>query len=85
MPAEIQITPPASAEALWVIRDRVTFKGGIEGTDMALLEVEVPPGSGTPPHRHASAETFVILTGEIQVGMFDGGAPRLVKAGPGRL
>lgn len=48
MPAEIQITPPASAEALWVIRDRVTFKGGIEGTDMALLEVEVPQAPAHP-------------------------------------
>ena len=84
MSSAISIVRAADAEAVWVIRDRITFLGEIPGTDMAVLEVEVPPGSGTPPHRHASPEIFRILSGEITFGKFDG-VPTQEVAGAGTV
>ena len=81
MSSMIRITRSEEAEALWVVRDRVRFLGEEAGSGLALLEVEVPPGSGTPPHRHASPEIFRVLSGEIAFGLFDDGAPSEVTAG----
>jgi quercetin dioxygenase-like cupin family protein len=72
-----------AAPSLWVVRDRLTFHGPIEGSDLSLVEVEIPPGSGTPPHTHASPETFHVLSGEVTFTVFDGPAPRQVTGTPG--
>lgn len=85
MPATITLTTPAQAETVWVIRDRIRFMGEVPGTDLAVVEVEVPPGSGTPPHRHASPEVFHVLTGEVTFGIFEPGPPREVTAGAGTV
>lgn len=85
MPTSITITTKANAESVWVIRDRITFMGEVPGTDLALLEVEVPPGSGTPPHTHASPELFRVLSGEVTFGLFAEMPPREVVAGPGTV
>jgi quercetin dioxygenase-like cupin family protein len=74
-----------TAPKLWVVRDRLRYFGKISGSDLNLVEVEIPPGSGTPPHSHASPETFHVLSGEITFTLFDGPAPRQVKAGPGTV
>jgi quercetin dioxygenase-like cupin family protein len=81
----IGITPRADAEALWVVRDRIRFMGDVPGTDLGVIEVEVPPGSGTPPHHHDSPEIFRVLEGEITFGHFGEGPPSLVAAGPGTV
>lgn len=85
MTAEITVTPPEGAETLWVLRDRLRFMGEVAGTDLAMIEVEVPPGSGTPPHRHASPEIFRVQTGTIAFGLFGEGPPREAIAGPGTV
>lgn len=85
MPAAVTLTTPAQAETVWVVRDRIRFMGEVPGTDLALLEVEVPPGSGTPPHRHASPEVFRVLTGEVTFAIFEPGPPREVVAGAGSV
>lgn len=79
----MHVTTAADADAVWVMRDRVQFMGELDGTDLAVLEVEVPPGSGTPPHVHASPEIFRVLSGEITFGHFGNGAPseRAASAG----
>ena len=80
------ILTPDAAPALYVVRDRIRFFGPVEGTDLNLVEVEVPPGSGSPPHRHASPETFRVLEGEITFGIFgEGRPPEQVVAGPGAV
>lgn len=80
----IDVTTPDTAETFWVVADRVRLLGGIDGSDLQMIEVDVPAGSGTPPHTHASAETFYILEGEIVFRDFSGpGAPRTSVAGPG--
>ncbi len=85
MSAPVTITTPDSAETLWVVRDRIRFMGQVPGTDLALIEVEVPPGSGTPPHTHNSPEVFRVLRGEVIFGLFDQMPPREVAAGPGTV
>ncbi|MBO3759751.1 cupin domain-containing protein [Ciceribacter sp. L1K22] len=76
---------PDSAETLWVVRDKVRFMGDVEGKNLSVLEVMVPPGSGTPPHMHDSAEIFRVLDGEITFGLFDTLPPRHIVAGPGSV
>jgi quercetin dioxygenase-like cupin family protein len=43
----------------------------VSGADTAgrytLIDMQVPPGSGPPPHRHDFEELFTILDGEFQV------------------
>jgi quercetin dioxygenase-like cupin family protein len=80
------ILTPDTAPTLYVVRDRIRFFGPVEGTDLKLVEVEVPPGSGSPPHRHASPETFRILEGEVTFGLFEPGhTPEQVVTGPGAV
>ncbi len=85
MPSPIRIVQPADAETLWVVRDRIRYLGEVPGSELAILEVEVPPGSGTPPHRHASPEIFRVLSGEVSFGRFEEGPPTWAMAGPGTL
>jgi quercetin dioxygenase-like cupin family protein len=85
MTAMMQLTRPADADALWVVRDRVRFMGELAGTALVVLEVDVPPGSGTPPHVHSSPEIFRVLSGDIAFGLFGEGAPREEVAGPGTV
>jgi quercetin dioxygenase-like cupin family protein len=81
----MHITTPADADALWVVRDRVRFMGDVDGTSLSVLEVEVPPGSGTPPHRHASPEIFRVLSGTLTFGRFGEGAPAFTAADAGTV
>lgn len=74
-----------SAPTLWVLRDRLRFYGQLAGANLNLIEVEVPPGSGTPPHVHASPETFHVQSGEIVFTLFDGPAPRQVRGVAGTV
>lgn len=85
MPAPVAIVRPEEAETVWVLGDRLRFMGAVAGTDLHIVEVTVPPGSGTPPHRHASIEIFHVTQGEVTFGMFDGGPPREVRGGPGAV
>jgi len=85
MSPRIQVVHPSEAEVLWVVRDRIRFMGEVAGTGLSVLEVEVPPGSGTPPHLHASPEIFRVLDGEIAFGIFEDGAAREVVAGAGAV
>lgn len=76
---------PGTAPAVWVLRDRVSFLGSLPGSDCVLLEVEVAPGAGTPPHRHDSPEVFRVLEGELRIGLFDEQPPREIVAVPGTV
>jgi quercetin dioxygenase-like cupin family protein len=80
----LDVIPANGGETLWVVADRIHFLGGLPGSTLELLDIEVPPGSGTPPHTHVSPEMFHILEGELTVREFGpGGAPQVVLAGPG--
>ncbi len=80
----IEAKTPSDAEFRWVIADRIRFLGRLPGFPIELLDIEVPPGSGTPPHTHESAELFYVLDGELTVRQFGKGIPPVViHAGPG--
>lgn len=72
-------------DALWVVGDRIRFLGGLPASGTELIEVEVPAGSGTPPHSHESAELFYIVSGEMTLRQFpaNGEPPAVIVAGPG--
>ena len=82
---KVDVNRPEGGDALWVVADRIRFLGGLPGSELELLEVEVPSGSGTPPHSHAAAEMFYIVEGELTVRQFPGGTepPAVITAGPG--
>ncbi|MGE0639402.1 MAG: cupin domain-containing protein [Thermoanaerobaculia bacterium] len=85
MSAAAGIVHDVDAESLWVVRDRIRFKGELAGTELSVLEVDVPPGSGTPPHVHSSPEIFRVLDGEVTFGLIDGDSPSSVVAGVGTV
>ncbi|PWS38019.1 cupin domain-containing protein [Falsiroseomonas bella] len=68
----VTLLPASAAESLYVMGDRLRFAGALPPGDVVLLEVEVPPGSGTPLHRHASPELFRVLEGEVTFATGEG-------------
>lgn len=76
---------PDQAPTLWLIGDRLRFMGEVSGGTLGVVDVLVAPGSGTPPHRHPSPEVFLVAEGEVTFGLFDGGAPQSIVAGPGTV
>jgi quercetin dioxygenase-like cupin family protein len=67
-PAALTLAP-GEGRALWVAGFRHTIKvtGAQTGGAFALVEVEVPPGGGPPPHVHSrEAETFLVLEGAFE-------------------
>jgi quercetin dioxygenase-like cupin family protein len=54
--------------------------GGIEGQEGLMLTVELPPGAGSPPHRH-NASTFVYVLEGTVVMQVRGGEEKTLTAG----
>jgi quercetin dioxygenase-like cupin family protein len=75
MAMNMHVTTSHDSEARWVVADRVRFLGGMAGEKLELIEVEIPPGSGTPPHSHASPELFYVVEGEVTIRHFASGKP----------
>jgi quercetin dioxygenase-like cupin family protein len=57
----------------------ILLTGAQTGGRYCLIDMDVPPGGGPPPHRHDFEEMFTILEGEIEL-TFRG---ETVKAGAG--
>jgi quercetin dioxygenase-like cupin family protein len=57
----------------------ILLTGAETGGRYCLIDMDVPPGGGPPPHRHDFEEMFTILEGEIEL-TFRG---ETVKAGAG--
>jgi quercetin dioxygenase-like cupin family protein len=60
---------PGEGRSVWVAGDRYTTRlGGAEtGGAFALIEAEVPPGHGPPPHVHTREdESFYVVDGSIE-------------------
>lgn len=81
----ITVVPRENAEALWVLGDRVRFMGTLSGTPLSVIEVDVPPGSGTPPHHHPSPEIFSVTDGTITFGQFTDASSAFHPAGVGTI
>ena len=62
------VVPPGEGYAVWSVGDRVTFKVCSAETagEFVLLEVDIAPGGGPPPHVHLREdEMFYVLGGEL--------------------
>lgn len=79
------VTTLSDAPSVWVMGDQVRFMGDVDGANLSVLDVTVMPGSGTPPHRHASPEIFRVIEGELVFGIFGDGPPRMITAGVGTV
>ncbi len=79
---QTKVLPPHEGPRVSVAGDIYTIKISGKETDdaYALIEAEVPPGGGPPPHIHAREdEAFYILDGHVTF-QSDG---RTILAGPG--
>ncbi len=59
---------PQEGKSLWVLGDLYTFKlmGEDSGGSFALIEIQVQPQNGPPPHIHyREDESFYVLEGEF--------------------
>ena len=79
----ITITPLSRIETHWVVTDHLRFLGQLPGTANHLIEVEAPPGSGTPPHTHASPELFSVVEGQLTVRSFGPEGATTIRLNPG--
>src|SRR5512137_304290 len=64
----MSVVRAGAAEALAVLGDRVriVLRSADSAHRMAVMEVEVPPGSGVPPHSHAvEEEAYFVLEGVL--------------------
>jgi quercetin dioxygenase-like cupin family protein len=80
-----QVATPDSARTLWVAGDQVKFMGDQSDDRIGVVDVSVMPGSGTPPHRHASPEVFLVTEGVMTFGIFGDGPPREIEADAGTV
>ena len=69
--------------SFWVMGDRVTVLAHLEEPDLHVVDVEVPPGGGVPPHRHASAEIMRVLDGVVDFAVETEKGFSEVRAGAG--
>ncbi len=77
-----KLVPAGEGRAYSVLGDRYTIV--MDGTETAgawaLLDLEIAPGSGAPPHRHTREdEAFYIVAGDLTVNV----GAKILKAGPG--
>jgi quercetin dioxygenase-like cupin family protein len=79
----VTFTPRERIETHWVMADQLRFLGRQPGTETWLIEVETPPGSGTPPHTHASPEVFIVTEGSLTLRSFGPDGPTVWRMGPG--
>lgn len=77
------VHPAASAPSFWVMGDQVTVRAKLHGTALNVIDVRVPPGSGVPPHTHASAEIFRVLEGTLTIWRMIDGVAGEHEARPG--
>lgn len=75
--------PISEAESFWVLGDQVSLRGSLPSLGLHVVDVTVPPGSGVPPHSHASLEIFRVVEGSITFAAIEGGATREREAGAG--
>lgn len=69
-PNNLIITGPEDGEHLMIAGShyRILLSGNQTGNKSAIIEMNVPPGSGPVPHQHTGfAESFYVLEGEVEM------------------
>jgi quercetin dioxygenase-like cupin family protein len=59
---------------------RETLPAPFAGQEARVLEVTIPPGPGSKPHRHPGLVMGYVLDGALRFAL-DGGPPQTVKTG----
>lgn len=77
------VHPADSVQSFWVMGDQVAVRAKLAGTALNVIDVTVPPGSGTPPHTHPSAEIFRILEGTLTMWTVIDGVAQEYEVEPG--
>lgn len=83
MRAKVTLDTARGAETVYVVRDRMRFRGRFGETGISMLEVQVPPGACVPVHTHASPEVFRMLSGRVTFTVVEDGRERRLLAEPG--
>ena len=69
LPKPLIITGPGDGEKLAMAGSnyRIVLTGEQTGDKLAIIEMNIPPGSGPVPHEHPSfQESFYVLEGEVE-------------------
>ena len=79
------VTLPGAGRRQQVLAVTQTYKADSDRTAgrLVCVEIEVPPGRGVPPHRHANEdESFYVLAGQVVIAGDDcGGNPIRLPTG----
>ena len=62
-----EVHEAGSGRIIAVLGEQVQVRARLAGTRLNIVDVTVPPGSGTPLHSHASTEIYRILSGRLQI------------------
>jgi quercetin dioxygenase-like cupin family protein len=81
MAAKSVVTKSATGQAVWMLGGRYTVRVSSEdsGGELTVMEMELPVGSGPPPHTHPGGETVYIVEGTVRYNVGD----KTFDAGPG--
>jgi len=72
-----------SGRTIQVLGEQVQVRAKLPGTPLNVVDVTVPPGSGTPLHSHASTEIYRILSGRLKISSLRGDVVTEFDAGAG--
>jgi quercetin dioxygenase-like cupin family protein len=81
MVANTAVTKTGTGQAVWMLGGRYTVRVSSEdsGGELTVMEMELPVGSGPPPHTHSGGETVFVVEGTVRYHIAD----ETFDAGPG--
>jgi quercetin dioxygenase-like cupin family protein len=81
MVANAVVTKTGTGQAVWMLGGRYTVRVSSEdsGGELTVMDMELPVGSGPPPHTHPGGETVYIVEGTVRYHIGD----QTFDAGPG--
>jgi quercetin dioxygenase-like cupin family protein len=91
MVANAVVTKPGTGQAVWMLGGRYTVRvsGEDSAGELTVMDMELPVGSGPPPHTHPGGETVYIAEGTVRYHIgdktFDAGAGDVIHIPAGTV
>jgi quercetin dioxygenase-like cupin family protein len=91
MVANTTVTKTGTGQAVWMLGGRYTVRVSNEdsGGELTVMEMELPVGSGPPPHTHPGGETVYVVEGTVRFHVgdkaFDAGAGDVIHIPAGTV
>lgn len=91
MVANAVVTKMGTGQAIWMLGGRYTVRvsGEDSGGELTVMDMELPVGSGPPPHTHSGGETVYIAEGTVRYHIaeqtFDAGAGDVIHIPAGTV